>query len=261
MQVTQKTYWQCPKCGSIFEKDEARAWLASLSVGVMGGRTCGNCGNRVESSDIYKGVYDLEAPDELIKRAIANPEGIRIEPKTGNRFYDGQLLCHGKRNPSQRTLMSIFKRLFRGGSSKEDSVVSPNDELLAALKNVREVEAYKFTGPPKGIPTVVLKNHVKNPDDFQGAEFRLNFIFLPKKGILLLILNFPRLPRSDNGFTFPLMPSLDLHRPWVESLLTQDYLKVRAPAAVQPSIDYQVCSVSISNIHGKDKLRKILQHV
>lgn len=93
-------FWQCPRCGSIhFKNADTMELVAALGTIPSGGTTCSDCGTRSDAADIYSGALDLDAPDDLIDRMLADPERVSSDPDTRVWRYQGQEI----RGPASRS--------------------------------------------------------------------------------------------------------------------------------------------------------------
>lgn len=90
---SSKRYWQCPSCGAIHFKNEGTAELVALLDTIpSGGSTCSDCGTRSDAGEIYSGALDLDAPDELIDRMLADPGNVSSDPDTKLWHYQGHVI-------------------------------------------------------------------------------------------------------------------------------------------------------------------------
>jgi len=71
---SNKKFYQCPGCGSVYEKDQTNLKLTEAGISIVGGKTCSDCYTRSDSSEIYSGKYDFDCDDIVIEEMLRDPD-------------------------------------------------------------------------------------------------------------------------------------------------------------------------------------------
>ncbi len=140
--TTRSSYWQCQGCGSIYVKQKDSLSELGLSMGmtVMGGRTCGTCGTRHETADIYNGNFDMHAPDVLVAAALQDTENAAWDATKKVWKYKGQELRGSESFESPRQKRPSNVRHIRSSDGKTDFSAVVVDKYHLDHADVSEVE-------------------------------------------------------------------------------------------------------------------------
>jgi hypothetical protein len=87
-----KRHWQCPKCASIYIKENIQMMVVENGGYIAGTNRCYKCMESYDAMDVYGGKLDMSAPDDLVSKAINDSQNTSFNYNDFTWYYMGSPL-------------------------------------------------------------------------------------------------------------------------------------------------------------------------